>query len=296
MNAMTHASPSSIALLPPLAGDVRTALKTSLYPGASDASVDMVLAYCKAAQLDPMTKPVHLVPMWDRKSGSMRDVVMPGIGLYRTIAARSGCAGISEPDFGPDVTTNIGKADITYPLWCRVTVRRLLPSGDIVDFTAKELWIENYAVKGGKEKSIEPNAMWSKRPYGQIAKCAEAQALRKAFPEVGAQPTAEEMEGKVIEVEVAQPARAAVIEMPKAKVAEIVEAEIADMGQHSVEDAVPAPRLADLGPITDLSPSQCRLIRAKAAAAGYADDTALLAAYPELSKATINDVLKALSA
>ena len=31
--------------------------------------------------------------------------------------------------------------------------------------------------------------------------CAEAQALRKAFPELGAQPTAEEMEGKIIDAE-----------------------------------------------------------------------------------------------
>lgn len=172
-------------------------LQSSLYPGASIPSIKMVLGYCRAAGLDPMQKPCHIVPMWDSKAGSMRDVVMPGVGLYRTQAARSGqYAGVTDPEFGPDVTENVGGVQITYPQWCRVAVKRALPSGQIVEFSAREFWKENYAVKGGKEKSIAPNAMWQKRPYGQIAKCAEAQALRKAFPEVGAAPTADEMEGK----------------------------------------------------------------------------------------------------
>jgi hypothetical protein len=78
-------------------------------------------------------------------------------------------------------------------------VKRLLPSGQVAEFSATERWKENYAVRGGKDKSIAPNAMWAKRPYGQLAKCAEAQALRKAFPEFGSQPTADEMEGKEFE-------------------------------------------------------------------------------------------------
>jgi phage recombination protein Bet len=178
--------------------ELMAVLQSSLYPGAAPESVQLVLGYCKAAGLDPMQKPVHIVPMWDAKAGQMRDVIMPGIGLYRTQAARAGCAGITEPEFGPDVTEVIGNLQITYPAWCRVTVKRKLPSGDIVEFTAKEFWRENYAVRGGKEKSVAPNAMWQKRPYGQIAKCAEAQALRKAFPEIGSEPTADEMAGKVI--------------------------------------------------------------------------------------------------
>lgn len=193
-----------MSALPALAmneADLIKVLTNSLYPGAAPQSVMMVISYCQATGLDPMQKPVHIVPIWDSKAGGMRDVIMPGIGLYRTQAARGGqYAGVSEPEFGPEVTRNIGGAEITYPEWCKVTVKRALPSGQIVDFVATERWIENYAVKGGKDKSTAPNAMWTKRPYGQIAKCAEAQALRKAFPEVGSAATAEEMEGKEMDM------------------------------------------------------------------------------------------------
>jgi len=80
-------------------------LSNSLYVGAQTESIKMVLSYCKASGLDPMQKPVHIVPMhcstgqkdskgYDIKA--MRDVVMPGIGLYRIQASRSGeFAGIS---------------------------------------------------------------------------------------------------------------------------------------------------------------------------------------------------------
>lgn len=176
-----------------------SALKNSLYTGAKDESIKMVLDYCKAAKLDPMQKPVHIVPMSIKNSLTgkyeYKDVVMPGVGLYRIQAARSNqYAGVSEPEFGEDVTCNLGGVDITYPKWCKVTVKKLV-NNTIVEFTAKEYWLENYAT--ASKESIAPNTMWKKRPYGQLAKCTEAQALRKAFPEIISQhPTAEEMEGK----------------------------------------------------------------------------------------------------
>lgn len=208
MNALVKTESTALATM--TEPELLKVLQTSLYPGAAPESIKMVLGYCKAAGLDPMQKPVHIVPMWDGKAGQMRDVVMPGVNLYRTQAARSGeCAGVTEPEFGPDVTERVGGQEITYPQWCRVTVSRRLPTGEIVNFTAREFWKENYAVKGGKEKSVAPNAMWTKRPYGQIAKCAEAQALRKAFPEIASQPTADEMEGKTLHPDESaqQPAR-----------------------------------------------------------------------------------------
>lgn len=181
-------------------------MQNSLYPGAQPESVQMALGYCRAAGLDPMQKPVHIVPMYDKATKGMRDVIMPGIALYRIQAARNGCCGISEPEFGPDVTRKLGSVEITFPAWCRVTVKRQLPSGEVADFTAREFWLENYATE--RRDSEAPNAMWKKRPYAQLAKCAQAQALRTGFPEIGGAPTADEMEGKELDAAPIQAAAA----------------------------------------------------------------------------------------
>lgn len=208
MSLPTNRQSAGIPALQMSEDELCTVLQDSIYPGAKLASIKMVINVCKAAGKDPLKKPYHIVPMsvstgekdsngWDIKA--MRDVIMPGINDYRTDAARTGQhAGTSEPEFGPDITAKLGEVTITYPKWCRVTVQRQLSTGQVVQFSAVELWIENYATKSNK--STEPNAMWKKRPYGQLAKCAEAQALRKAFPEVGSQSTAEEMEGREIDM------------------------------------------------------------------------------------------------
>jgi len=187
-------------------------MQSSLYPGAKPESVAMVLGYCQARGLDPLRKPVHIVPMYvkpagQKGGGSMQDVVMPGIALYRIEASRTGeYAGKGEPVFGSDVTKTWETTDyngntktirVTFPSWCSVTVYRMV-AGQPREFTAREFWMENYATAG--RDSDAPNAMWQKRAYGQLAKCAEAQALRMAFPEAtGGEATAEEMEGKAME-------------------------------------------------------------------------------------------------
>jgi phage recombination protein Bet len=220
-------------------------LQNSLYPGAAQASIQLVLGYCRAAGLDPMLKPVHIVPVWDSKAKENRDVVMPGIGLYRTQAARTGqYAGMSEPVFGPtrtlhgqrvqkvwkdgpngkrvpeDVVTDV---ETHYPEWCRIVVKRALPNGTVAEFPAVEYWLENYAT--ASRDSDAPNSMWQRRPFAQLAKCAEAQALRKAFPELGAMPTADEMEGREVgERDITPPPVHATIVDPEAQAKAAAEA------------------------------------------------------------------------
>ncbi|HEY1129170.1 MAG TPA: phage recombination protein Bet [Roseateles sp.] len=204
--------------------DAIDTLTSSFYPGAKRESVKAVLSYCRAARLDPVQRPVHIVPM-NVKTGERdadgdvyewRDIVLPGIGLYRTQAASTGLyAGQDEPEFGPLQTLTYEKkftvwntnergkryksdewrqVSIQYPEWCRVTVYRFV-QGVRCAFVARELWLENYGTASAWTDA--PNKMWEKRIHGQLAKCAEAQALRKGFPEaVGSGPTADEMEGK----------------------------------------------------------------------------------------------------
>jgi phage recombination protein Bet len=192
MNAITKAS-TAVQVMPE--GELIDVLRASLYPGAKTESIKMVLGYCKARGLDPMKKPVHIVPMWSKEQKCMIDVVMPGVNSYRTDAARTGeYAGKTEPEFGPDTTRRLDNVEITFPLWCKVTVTRMV-NGRPADFTAVEYWMENYATAG--KDTLMPNTMWRKRPYGQLAKCAEAQVLRMAFPEeTGGENTNDEMEGK----------------------------------------------------------------------------------------------------
>ena len=153
-------------------------LGRSLYPNAKRESIGLVLSYCKARNLDPFTKPVHIVPMGGQ------EVIMPSIDLYRLQASRTGLlAGITEPEFAFDEKGQIES--------CRVTVRRLLPTGSVAEFTAREYFAECQ----GK------SPIWRSRPRGMLAKCAESQALRRAFPEFSSGPSAEEMDGKSVSEE-----------------------------------------------------------------------------------------------
>jgi phage recombination protein Bet len=180
------------------------ALCSSIYPGAKSDSIMMAVDYCNARNLDIMLKPVHLVPMnvkdAQTNNYAWRDVPMPGIGLYRIQAERTkNYAGADAAEFGPDVTETLitkgnAKIEFTYPEWCKYTVYKQMAGGKIVSYTAIEYWKENYATEGGN--ATAPNSMWKKRPRAQLAKCTEAQVLRKAWPEVGQEATAEEMEGK----------------------------------------------------------------------------------------------------
>lgn len=177
---------------------------TNQYPGARLQSLIMVHGYCKARNLDPLKKPVHIVPMNVKDANTQayfyRDVIMPGIAEARITASRTGLyVGIDEPKFGKSIDIPItNKADVKDPVMMNlpesvtITVYKLV-GGKRMPFSHVE-WMGEAI---GRKNDGMVNEMWYKRSRGMLAKCAEAGALRKAFPEeLGGQYFAEEFEGK----------------------------------------------------------------------------------------------------
>jgi len=320
MNAMVSPIHSGGALATARDMDaVRHAMKSSLYPNATDESVDMVLAYCTARNLDVMTKPVHIVPMWipEKKvnnrvvsPGGMRDVVMPGIGTYRIDAHRTGeYAGQDEAEYGPTVTRTFTdgstKIEVSFPEWAKVTVYRWM-HGMRVAYSAKVYWLETYSTAG--RNTDAPNAMWRKRPFGQLEKCAEALALRKGFPEaVGSMPTAEEMEDKhfidaeSVRIDAPGAASTGAVRMPQAKAPPAIEGKVerepaaataapAATEPASDAEAPPAGQSDDV-PGMHLSESQKRMLMLKAKQAGVLSEEDLLQKFPSIHIGNLNDVL-----
>jgi phage recombination protein Bet len=159
------------------------ALVEAVFPLATSTnSIVLALSYCKARNLDIFKRNVHIVPIWNSQLNKMVDTIWPGIGELRTTAFRTReYAGRGDTLFGPDVTEKIGNAEVTYPEWAQVTVNRLV-NGEAVSFAGPRVyWKETYAT--AKRNDATPNSMWLRRPRGQLDKCAEAAALRAAFPE-----------------------------------------------------------------------------------------------------------------
>lgn len=294
------------------------AIESSLYPGAKPESIKLVIANCRAQVLDPMTKPFHIVPMQVRQrrrngEGSeyvWRDVVMPGIELYRIKAARTGAyAGLDPAQWGDDITETLGGEEklewdedqrrkvakgrwetvqITYPEWCEVTVYRIVQGVRCAFPSGRVYWKETYAT-AGRGTSL-PNEMWRKRTRGQLEKCAEALALRRGFPEIGAMPTVEEMIGKVLDPDAGSGIvveGAVTVEQPRPKSSKQSASTSTSAPAAPAEPNLPSSTAngskdGEALDATPLKPNQVRIIRANLANAGMTE-LDLEAAFPNRS-------------
>ena len=191
-------------------------LVNATFPTARTAEgVILALNYCRARNLDVFKRPVHIVPIRTKlktpdgkEYWADLETVWPGINELRTTAHRTGVYAGSDPaEWGPDITSEwelpsgdddggdhpnapprekkapaapVRTMKVVHPEWCQITVYRIVQGQRVAFPGPRVYWLETYATAG---KSDRPNEMWKDRARGQLEKCAEAAALRKAFPE-----------------------------------------------------------------------------------------------------------------
>lgn len=150
------------------------ALQTLGVEQPTQPELAMFLHYCQRTGLDPFARQIHMV----RRDG--RQVIQTGIDGLRLIARRA--ADQNGEGIGYDPTQWCGPDGQWRDVWlekgppaaARVIVRR---NGHPFDAVAL---FDAYA---GRRKDGNLNRMWTQQGAHMIAKCAEALALRKAFPQ-----------------------------------------------------------------------------------------------------------------
>jgi len=165
-------------------------IKRTIAKDASDDELKMFIQVCAGARLNPFLRQAHLIPFWDSKAGCERRAIVIGIDGQRAIAEDTGAyAGSDDAVFEGEALLKIpryeGKGDArkivgheehNVPDKATVTVHKMV-EGTRCPFTASVWWHEVYP---GEKKG----GQWHVRPRAMISKCAEALALRKAFPKL----------------------------------------------------------------------------------------------------------------
>ncbi len=180
-------------------------LKRTVAKGTTDDEFSLFQYACKRTGLDPFIKQIYAIKRWDSQSNSYVMGIQTGIDGYRLIADRTGqYAGSDEPIYTLDPN------ETWHPFEAKVTVWKMV-ADERRAFTGVVRWSEYVQTKDG-----HPIGRWKDMPFNQLAKCAEAQALRKAFPaDLSGIYTHEEM--PTIDIEVVNETSVPPAEQPKAE-------------------------------------------------------------------------------
>jgi phage recombination protein Bet len=169
---------------PEFSNDQIRLLGETVAKGCDQNELAFFLHVAKLKRLDPFTGQIHVVKRWDSSLGKEKMTVQVGIDGFRVIASRTNdLAGIDDAVYDTDIEE--------HPNVATVTVYRYGRSDERIPYKATARWTEYAQTK--KDGDLGP--MWKKLPYLMLGKCAEALALRKAFPdELSGMYTNEEMD------------------------------------------------------------------------------------------------------
>jgi phage recombination protein Bet len=172
-------------------------LKNSICKGISNEEFEVFLMACTKTQLDPFMRQIYAVKRKTKKpDGTWGETmtIQTGIDGYRLIAERTEkYAPGPEPTYTLDSHGNLISAT-SY-------IKKMTKDGTWHTVSASA-YLDEYCQTTLDRQTGEkkPIGMWVNMPKTMLAKCAEAQALRKAFPaEMSGVYTKEEMQQSEVE-------------------------------------------------------------------------------------------------
>jgi len=170
--------------------------------------IDEALEWCELYGANPFVKDIYFFVFDADKPDKRRVVPVLGIGLYRKIAARTGNYRPDEspPRFSYDDTLK-SQINPKGMVWAEVSVH-IFSHGQWHTVTSRLRWEERAPIKeiwaeseSGRRKptgkfELDPRKTnWATMPETMMAKCCEADAIRKAWPnETAGSYVAEEMD------------------------------------------------------------------------------------------------------
>ncbi|WP_375458849.1 phage recombination protein Bet [uncultured Enterovirga sp.] len=215
MGALAILPTRSVAASHPLDdGRILGLIKRMYAPAATNDEFEVFIGLCRSLNLDPRKRQIYHMVYSPNDEQKRKVVIVVAIDGYRSIAFRTG-------DYLPGAKPAVFEVDETLVaptnpeglVKATVTVRKFF-HGQVLDFEAEAYWKEYAPVTEenpdafrweetgetwpdtGRPKKrkvkidgrdagavLDPKSMWAKMPRGQLAKVAEAKALRMGWPE-----------------------------------------------------------------------------------------------------------------